>query len=85
MSIIMDMKSYSVSEAKNKLPELLRSFEEGEEVVITRHGKPIAQLAVPVVRERKVQFGTMKDRIKFLPGWDDPITEEELLGRRLLQ
>jgi len=22
----------------------------------------------------------MKGRIRFLPGWDDPITEEELLG-----
>jgi len=22
----------------------------------------------------------MKDRIRLLPGWDDPITEEELLG-----
>jgi antitoxin (DNA-binding transcriptional repressor) of toxin-antitoxin stability system len=74
---------YSVSEAKNRLPELLKAFEEGEEVVITRHGKPIAQLSVPVVRERKVQFDTMKDVIRLLPGWDDPITEEEFLGNRL--
>jgi len=27
-----------------------------------------------------VQFGAMRDTIKLYPGWDDPITEEELLG-----
>jgi hypothetical protein len=27
-----------------------------------------------------VRLGEMKDRIRLLPGWDDPITEEELLG-----
>jgi prevent-host-death family protein len=35
-------------EAKNKLSELLHRVERGEEVVITRRGKPIAKLA-PIV------------------------------------
>ncbi|MGH9604715.1 MAG: type II toxin-antitoxin system Phd/YefM family antitoxin [Terracidiphilus sp.] len=70
----------STAEAKNRLPELIRAVEEGEQVVITRHGKPVAQLAPPPKEKREVQFGSMKDRIKLYPGWDDPITEEELLG-----
>lgn len=74
---------YTISEAKNRLTEILKAFEAGEEVVITRHGKPIAQLAVPVVRERNVRFDTMRDRIRLLQGWDDPITEEEFFGDRL--
>ena len=38
------MASYSVAEARNHLPRLLKAAAEGEEVVITRHGKPIAEL-----------------------------------------
>ena len=73
----------SVAEAKNRLPQLIRAMEDGEEVVITRHGKPVAQIAPPPPERRPIRLGAMRDRIKLLPGWDDPITEEELLGRRL--
>jgi prevent-host-death family protein len=38
------MGSYSVDEAKNRLPALINKAIEGEEVVITRHGKPVAEL-----------------------------------------
>ena len=38
------MASYSVAEAKNTLPSLIDKALGGEEVVITRHGKPVAEL-----------------------------------------
>lgn len=34
----------SVSEAKGQLTELVRLAEEGEEVTLTRHGKPVARI-----------------------------------------
>jgi prevent-host-death family protein len=34
----------SVAEAKNQLSQLVRAVESGEEVVITRNGRPVAQL-----------------------------------------
>ena len=68
------------AEAKNRLPELIRAVEEGEVVVITRHGRPVAQLEPPPAPRRKPGLGGMKGRIRLLPGWDDSITEEELLG-----
>jgi len=72
----------SIAEAKNRLPELIRAVEAGEEVIITRHGRPVAQIAPAPPTRRKVQLGGMRDRIHLLPGWDDPLTEEELLGDR---
>ena len=72
----------STAEAKNRLPELIRAVEDGEQVVITRHGRPVAQLAPPPPPARKPRLGGMAGKIRFLPGWDDPMTEEELLGRR---
>ncbi len=38
------MTRYSVAEAKNTLPSLIDKAVAGEAVVITRHGKPIAEL-----------------------------------------
>lgn len=70
----------STAKAKDHLPELLRAAEQGALITITRPGKPVAQLRPPVATKRKVQLGTMKGRIQFLPGWDDPIDEDRFLA-----
>ncbi len=41
------MSAYSVADAKNNLSSLIAKAEAGEEVVITRHGKPVAELRAP--------------------------------------
>jgi prevent-host-death family protein len=70
----------SVVEAKNRLPELIRAVEQGENVVITRHGKPVAQITAAPSERRQARFDGMKDRIQLLPGWDDPIDEDRFLA-----
>jgi prevent-host-death family protein len=44
------MKTYSVAEAKNQLPKLIDKALAGEEVVITRRGKPVIELKPVSVR-----------------------------------
>lgn len=39
------MSQIGAFEAKNKLGALLDRVERGEEIVVTRHGKPVARLA----------------------------------------
>jgi prevent-host-death family protein len=73
----------STAEAKNRLPELIRAVEGGEQVVITRHGRPVAQLAPPPVERRKARLGGMKGRIRLLPGWDAPIDLDRFLDGEL--
>jgi antitoxin (DNA-binding transcriptional repressor) of toxin-antitoxin stability system len=46
-------------------------------IVITNDGEPVAQLVPP---RPKVILGTMRDRIKLLPGWDAPFDEEDFPG-----
>ena len=67
----------SVADAKNQLSQLIRAVEDGEEVIITRSGKPVAQLTPAPTGARKVRLGTMRNRIVLKPGWDAPITEEQ--------
>ena len=48
------MTSLPVSEARAALPELLTRVEAGEEVTITRHGRPVAVLVRPdALRSRR--------------------------------
>ena len=70
----------SVTDAKNRLSELLRSVEKGEQIVITRNGKPVAQLTQPPIGRRFVRFGTMRGQIVCKPGWDKPINVDQFLA-----
>jgi len=58
----------SISDAKNRLTQLVRAVEEGESVVITRNGKPVAQLVPLPPKRRKVRFGSMRGRIHLRRG-----------------
>jgi Antitoxin Phd_YefM, type II toxin-antitoxin system len=44
----------TVSQARASLPELLTRVEDGEEVTITRHGRPVAVLVRPDVMRARV-------------------------------
>lgn len=70
----------SVAEAKNRLPQLIRAVADGETVVITRHGKPVAQIVPPPPQRRQIQWGALRDQIRLLPGWDDPIDLDRFLA-----
>lgn len=74
---VMDV---SIAEAKNRLPEIIRAVEQGEAVIITRHGKPVAQIVPPPAQRRQIRLGGMKDRIHFLPGWDAPVDLDRFLA-----
>jgi prevent-host-death family protein len=69
----------SIAEAKGHLPQLIRAAEQGETVVITRHGKPVAQITCLPQPSEEVVLGGMADRVKLYPGWDAPIDLDRFL------
>ena len=71
------MVTVNVHEAKTHLSRLLAKVEAGEDIVIARNGTPVARI-VPVKRQGRRQFGSMKGRIKFDDSFFDPLPEEEL-------
>ena len=87
------MESIGLFEAKTHLSELVARAEQGEEVIITRHNKPVAKI-VPI---REVSPQLYQQRLEALAGLQaigrdmerrgGPITREEILewvreGRR---
>ena len=48
------MVTISLAEAKARLSELLDRVESGEQIMITRHGRPVAQLSAAVQSKRPI-------------------------------
>lgn len=76
----------NVHEAKSQLSRLLELVEEGETVVIARHGEPVAEL-VPARRKAGFPFGIAGEEPLVAPGDDwwqpmsDPEAEDWIEGR----
>lgn len=70
------MHQVSVHEAKTHLSRLLRKATAGEEVVITRSGRPVARL-VPIEQSRPL-FGVDEGRFVVPEDFDEPLDEDLL-------
>jgi prevent-host-death family protein len=58
------MTTIGAFEAKTKLSELLDRVEQGEEIVITRRGKPAARLVPPIGYANRDKEGIDLDRLR---------------------
>ena len=71
---------FSVADAKNKLPELIKAVEDGEQVTICRRGVPVVDIVrtnQPTRKKRKL--GTLKGKMRVLdPNWWKPMTDEDV-------
>jgi len=79
----------SVKEAKNRLSELLHLAEAGETIVLTRHGKPVADLTPHKEKKDGLNFAALEEYKKahgitkfvdYIPDdFDDPLPEDVLI------
>ena len=71
----------NVHEAKTHLSKLLERVEDGESVIIARHGKPVAEL-VPLRAKKPFPFGIAKGSPFTNPNagdaWWQPMTDQEV-------
>ena len=82
------MESIGLFEAKTHLSELIARAERGEEVIITRHNKPVAKL-VPInevpaelIARRRQALAELQDIGRRIAERGGPITIEEILQWR---
>jgi prevent-host-death family protein len=75
------MKQIQASTAKARLAELLDDVERGETIVITRHGKPIADLKPHADSRREDALQAMRE-IEEMRKSAPRVTAEEILAWR---
>jgi antitoxin (DNA-binding transcriptional repressor) of toxin-antitoxin stability system len=69
------MQTVTLEEAQSHLAEIIDKLSPGEEVVLTRHEKPVATIrAMPTPREAP-RFGTLKGSILYIAPDFDAIPE----------
>jgi len=59
------MKTYSVYNAKTHFSKLLEEVQAGEEVVIAKNGRPVADIKPHLPKKNKIKFGTMAGKIHY--------------------
>jgi prevent-host-death family protein len=67
-------------EARTHLPRLLRTVERGETVIITRHGKPVAQLTP--VQDRRTVVAEVIERMKRARAKRAKVAVDEIIAWR---
>jgi prevent-host-death family protein len=85
------MQSIPIHQAKTQLSELIRAAEQGEEVVLTRHGKPVVRLVAergeqPGAAEReRLAAQALEDLRAFRGLWRQPEAGEPALDWKALR
>ena len=70
------MTTVTIEEAQAKLPELIEHLQPGEQITITDHGLPLAQVKKAERTTWPCQAGTAKDRILWIaPDFDAPLED----------
>jgi prevent-host-death family protein len=75
------MREIQASEAKTHLPQLLNEVEQGETLIITRHGRRIARI-VPELDRRQDEIDKALDAIRDIRKGKGRVTIDELLSAR---
>lgn len=64
-----------ITDAPNRLLDLIRAAEQGEEVIITENQRPVIQL-VPIVTEQpRPQFGSARGQVIMSDDFDAPLED----------
>ena len=74
-SYLVWMTHYSIAEAKNNLPKLIDRMLAGEEVTITRRGKPVARLEPQdrIVKQPPVDVDWLRRNMVYTNGGPDSV------------
>ena len=70
MATVVNMR-----DAKNSLSRLVRRAASGEEILIAKHGKPMAMLSKIPAGRKKIPWGIYKGKMEMAPDFDAPMEE----------
>ena len=68
------METVNIYDAKTRLSQLVDKAASGEDVVVSRNGKPLVRITRLEGPKRRIKFGVLKGKVKIV-GWDASATE----------
>lgn len=67
------METVNIDEAKTRLSQLVDKAAAGEDVVVSRHGKPLVRITRLEESKPRVRFGVLAGRIQVPEDFDAPL------------
>ena len=67
------METVNIYDAKTRFSQLVDKAAAGEDVVISRHGKPLVRLTQLAEPTRRVRFGVLEGKVKVADDFDAPL------------
>ena len=74
------MDAVNIYEAKTRLSQLVDKAAAGEDVVVSRNGKPLVRITQLGGARRPVKFGVLKGKVRIAPDFDAPLPVDVLAG-----
>jgi prevent-host-death family protein len=74
------METVNIYEAKTRLSQLVDKAAGGEDVVVSRNGKPLVRITRLETSRRCIRFGVLKGKIRIARDFDAPLPDDLLAG-----
>ena len=75
------MKPVNIYDAKTRFSELVDKAAAGEDVIVSRNGKPLVRITrLEGGPKGRIKFGTLKGKIKISADFDAPLPDEVMAG-----
>lgn len=74
------MESVNIYDAKTRLSQLVDKAAAGEDVVVSRNGKPLVRITRLEVPKRRIKFGLLKGKLTVPVDFDAPLPDEVVAG-----
>lgn len=74
------METVNIYDAKTRLSQLVDKAAAGEDVVVSRNGKPLARITRLDAPKRRIRFGVLKGKLTVPEDFDAPLPAKVLAG-----
>lgn len=74
------METVNIYEAKTRLSQLVDKAASGEDVVVSRNGKPLVRITRLVSSKRPIKFGLLKGKLTVPADFDAPLPDDVRAG-----
>lgn len=74
------MEAINIYEAKTRLSQLVDQAAAGQDVIVSRNGKPLVRITQLVEPRRAVKFGLLKGRVKMAADFNAALAADVLAG-----
>jgi prevent-host-death family protein len=73
------MKPVNIYDAKTRFSELVDRAAAGDDVVVSRNGKPLVRITrLEGAEKQRIKFGVLKGRVKIAADFDAPLPADVL-------